>query len=405
MRPPPGFGVLRPAIPPALLLTAALLAALAIACTAAPTPSPQPTAAAPVELAVAWRWRVPPETSAHAIAAADIGDVPYLAVAIYDGASSSVALVDVSDPTAATLAGTLDTPFDSRELVASELAISGGNAYVSLTGPEGGLWIVDVSTPSQPRHVSMLPFEISLPRDLHIDNSTVLLAGYFGGASRLSETTQLGRPSIVTVDVSDHDQPAVMASLPGSTFDNGAAMAVQSGIAYVVGLDRLHVIDVSDPAAIVEVGELSRAEDAPIQYTRTVSDFTVSGYERAESAPRDVAVHGDYAYLASGSSGLRVIDVSTPAAPVEVGSAEASSLQRLVVAGSWVFAYDFDFPPRPGRTGTLLAIDVSHPEAPTVEAALEMSEPQPFGDITALGDRAYAIDGWLDIVAVELRGG
>ena len=60
------------------------------------------------------------------------------------------------------------------------------------------------------------------------------------------------------------------------------AVAVQSGIAYVVGLDRLHVMDVSDPAAIVEVGELARAEDAPIQYTRTVSDFTVSGYERAE---------------------------------------------------------------------------------------------------------------------------
>ena len=251
----------------------------------------------------------------------------------------------------------------------------------------------------------MLPFEISLPRDLHIDNSTVLLAGYFGGASRLSETTQLGRPSIVTVDVSDLDQPAVMASLSGSTFDNGAAMAVQSGIAYVVGLDRLHVIDVSDPAAIVEVGELSRAEDAPIQYTRTVSDFTVSGYERAESAPRDVAVQGDFAYLASGSSGLRVIDVSMPSAPVEVGSAESSSLQRLLVAGNWVFAYEFDVPPRPDQAGMLLAFDVSNPEMSTVEAALEMSGPQPFGDLAAHGGLVYAIDGWLDIVAVELRGG
>ena len=355
---------------------------------------------------MAWRWSGPTGSVIHAIAAADIGGVPHVAVATQSNASPSLLLVDVSEPAAPTLVGTLDTPFESGELLAEEVYISGGNAYVSLIGPGGGLWIVDVSIPSQPRHVSVLPFEISLLSALHGEDNTIVMAGLLRSASGLASLPPIGRPGIVKVDVSEPARPAVAASMAGSVHGSyETAVAVQSGIAFVVGLDRLHVMDVSDPAAIVEVGELARAEDAPIQYTRTVSDFTVSGYERAESAPRDVAVHGDYAYLASGSSGLRVIDVSTPSAPVEVGSAEASSLQRLVVAGSWVFAYDFDFPPRPGRTGTLLAIDVSHPEAPTVEAALGMSEPHPFMDIAAHGGLVYASDGWLDIVAVELTGG
>ena len=416
MRPPPGFGVLRPAIPPALLLTAALLAALAIACAGAPTatptathtptPSPQPTTAAPIELAVTWRWSAPSGSVIHAIAAADIGGVPYVAVATQSNSSSSLSLVDVSEFAAPTLVGTLDTPFESGELLAEEIEISGGYAYVSLVGPGGGLWVVNVSIPSQPRHVSVLLFEISLLSALHSEDNTVVLAGLLRSASESTALPPLGRPGIVTVDVSEPARPVLAASMAGSVHGSyETAVAVQSGIAYVVGLDRLHVMDVSDPAAIVEVSELARAEDAPIQYTRTVSDITSLGYERAESAPRDVAVHGDHAYLASGSSGLRVIDVSTPSAPVEVGSTEATSLQRLVVAGNWAFAYDFDVPPRPGRIGILLVIDVSNPEMPSVTAELEMTEPQPFGDIATLGGRVYAIDGWLDIVAVELRGG
>ena len=167
---------------PVLLSSVALIAALAISCTAAPTPtptaastptpSPQPTAAAPVELAVAWRWSGPTGSVIHAIAAADIGGVPHVAVATQSNASPSLLLVDVSESAVPTLVGTLDTPFESGELLAEEVYISGGNAYVSLIGPGGGLWIVDVSIPSQPRHVSVLPFEISLLSALHGEDNT-----------------------------------------------------------------------------------------------------------------------------------------------------------------------------------------------------------------------------------------
>ena len=40
----------------------------------------------------------------------------------------------------------------------------------------------------------------------------------------------------------------------------------------------------------------------------------------------DVAVSGGYAYVANGSGGLRVIDVSVPSAPDEVGSLETTGV-------------------------------------------------------------------------------
>ncbi|MDE2860034.1 MAG: hypothetical protein OYI31_06130 [Chloroflexota bacterium] len=397
------------------LVAIALLAVLAISCAAAPTaaptptPSPEPTAtAAPVELSVVGRWSAPPRTTVEAIAAADIGSIPHLAVAIESAASSGVALVDVSDPASPTMAGAIETPFDSRELVAERISVSGGTAYVSLVGPGGGLWVVDVSNPPQPRHISMLPFELSLLWGVHAEGDTVVMAGLMRSESGLPSERTLGSPGIVTVDISDPARPAVAASMAGSLHGSyEAAVEMQSGIAYVVGLDRLHVMDVSDPSAIMELATLARAEDAPIEYTITdaASGITGVGYERAESAPRDVAVQGGYAYVASGSGGLRVIAVSTPAAPVEVGAAAASSLQSVAVSGDWVFAYDYAVPPQSDRPGVLLAIDVSRPESPTVEAALELKALQVSGEVAAHGGRVYAIDGFRDVVAVELSGG
>jgi hypothetical protein len=73
---------------------------------------------------------------------------------------------------------------------------------------------------------------------------------------------------------------------------------------YALGL---RVIDVSNPAAPVEVGSI----DTP--------DLAC-----------DVSVVGGLTYVADGTSGLRVVDVSDPAAPVEVGSIDTPGNARGV---------------------------------------------------------------------------
>jgi hypothetical protein len=69
------------------------------------------------------------------------------------------------------------------------------------------------------------------------------------------------------------------------------------------------VIDVSNPAAPVEIGSV----DTP------------------HWADRDVAVAGGLVYVPTSGSGLRVIDVSSPAAPFELGASIAGAIDVDVV--------------------------------------------------------------------------
>jgi len=80
-------------------------------------------------------------------------------------------------------------------------------------------------------------------------------------------------------------------------------VAVQGNYAYVgVGL-RLVVLDISNPAALREVG-----------LTAPFPHFV-----------SDVAVSGTRAYVAAGGSGLRVVDISNPARPVEIGAWDSTT--------------------------------------------------------------------------------
>ena len=67
-----------------------------------------------------------------------------------------------------------------------------------------------------------------------------------------------------------------------------------------------------------------------------------------------MAVSGGYAYVAADNAGLRVIDVSTPAVPVEVGSVSTPGF-ALGVAVSGDYAYVA------ARGAGLRVIDVSAP--------------------------------------------
>jgi len=51
---------------------------------------------------------------------------------------------------------------------------------------------------------------------------------------------------------------------------------------------------------------------------------------------------GDYAYVADGSGGLRVVDVSDPAHPTEVGFyATPGDARDVAVAGDYIYVADF----------------------------------------------------------------
>ncbi len=99
---------------------------------------------------------------------------------------------------------------------------------------------------------------------------------------------------------------------------------------------------------------------------------------------RDVEIVGGLAYVADGPSGLRVIDVSDPAAPFEVGALDTllRAMDVEVVDG---VAYVADY-------WRLVVVDVSDPAAP-VEIGEVFIGGETWWDVEVVGGLAYVAGG------------
>jgi hypothetical protein len=80
---------------------------------------------------------------------------------------------------------------------------------------------------------------------------------------------------------------------------------------------------------------------------------------------RGVAVQGDYAYVATVVAGLQVIDISTPAFPRIVGSARTPFAWGVAVRGTTAYVAD--------HSAGLQVVDVTEPESPRVVGGYAIS--------------------------------
>ena len=127
-----------------------------------------------------------------------------------------------------------------------------------------------------------------------------------------------------------------MSSWSARSAASSNAVAVQGNYVYLGLGRRLVIMNVANPANPIIVGQ-----------TALLPSFV-----------RDVAVAGSYAYVADLDSGLWVIDVANPAAPVEVGAYDTPEYAwGVAVAGSvrlrrrwqqWAAGHRRG---QPGRTG------------------------------------------------------
>jgi hypothetical protein len=159
------------------------------------------------------------------------------------------------------------------------------------------------------------------------------------------------------------------------------AVAWQDNYAYVGVGPRLYILDVSNPAQPVFTGR-----------TGVLPEVV-----------QDVAVSGDYAYITS--FGFRIIDISDPAAPKEIGACSTPG-RALGVAVSGNFAYVAD------DNFGLRIIDVSNPSVP-IEVGfygawwlVEIADPYTHSiDVAVSGNYAYITNNyekysWLEIVDI-----
>jgi len=233
------------------------------------------------------------DTPGYANDVALSGDYAYVA----DG-DFGLQIIDISNPLAPFIVGSVDTPG-----YADDIAISWTHAYVA--DGNSGLQVVNISNPAVP-----------------IMAGSVATANY-AQAVAVSWTyayVAVGNPTLQVVDISNPSAPYIVGSVdtPGGAHD----IAVSGAYAYIAdgtslaGMSYFQIIDVFDP---------------------TTPSVVASLIEPGQST--GIAVSGMYAYITDDWVGLRIVDISNPYAPLDVGSLATPSgaAMDIAIAGSHAY--------------------------------------------------------------------
>ncbi len=227
-------------------------------------------------------------------------------------------------------------------------AVSGDVAYA---GTGLSLVTVDVTLSASPTRIG----QVVLPGIVRC----VAVSGAFAYVT----VTDGSSAHLEVVDVSDPASPMRVGGCPVG----GTAVAVSGSHVYVAaGSSGLEVVDVSDPTSPMPVGARDTGGNAV-----------------------ELAVSGDYAYVANSDSGggLYVMDVSDPAFPVLVGAYPLSwhQLHGVAISGQYAYIVESDY-----TGGRLHVIDVATPAQPVAAGQRQIAGPRPHG-VAVVGSYAYVV--------------
>ena len=306
---------------------------------------------------------VEPEGSSYRLVAEFGGEDAFTyGVAVRDsiavfGRGREIGVVDVSDPSHPAVVGTATLGGEIRDLV-----LRGAFAYAA--AGSGGLEILDLSEPGAPELIGRVRFQ---DRAYGVDAE----GDYVYVAAR-SEGLRI-------IDVSNPEEPVEVGHIV--TPDEAVDVVVRDGFAYVAAwYESMRVIDVSEPTSPEEVSYASYdsydngaawsvfvEEDlglatVPDMGLRTVDisdprDVKLYKVYRGLYSPAGVAARGRIAFVADQDAGFRVLDLTDPLSPVEIGSISLPG-RAMAVSLSGDVAYVA------AREGGLRIIDVSLPHDP-----------------------------------------
>jgi len=133
----------------------------------------------------------------------------------------------------------------------------------------------------------------------------------------------------------------------------------------------------------------------------------IVGSAYIHGTPWDVYVSGDYAYVAEGYFGLRVIDISDKTNPVNIGKSDTLQGQAMgvyVLANYAYVAYDYSSPSSRNRRISLQVIDVSDKTSPVIVGS-EYIRYIRQGHVMAVdvsGDYAYLVDSYSGLYVINI---
>jgi hypothetical protein len=170
-----------------------------------------------------------------------------------------------------------------------------------------------------------------------------------------------------------------IASLPADATSH-SDMGVSGSTAYAYRVVAYNLRGDSKNSNEAVLGSLSGSS--------TFGSLAQVGFCPLPAGAKSVVVQGNYAYVLSGSAGLRIIDVSDKAAPRLVGSHDLPDTARgLFVSGNYAYV---------AASGAgLQIINVSAPGTPVFAGKYDPSlptRPENAYDVHVVGDTAYVAD-------------
>lgn len=345
-------------------------------------------------------------------------------------------MIDISEPSSPHEVGLYDTPGDWNPHIYSAYGVAVSGEYAVVAAGAAGIRVVDVSEPSAPVEVGVYPAEHGERfEQVVVQRNFAYTAGQLWSFGRLSvidislpsepilegllDFEEWGRvrdvavrgdyaylphqnAGLSVVDVSDPSSPTEAGVFPCDRDCHFLSVEVSDHFVFAAGVG-LSVIDVSDPTAPILIGKSTGGTMWDLSLSGSyafgadheggaIEIFDVAVPEQpvlvasilTPGAVRAVAATDHHAYVVDRIA-LRILDLSEPTAPFEVGFYELDGEPAdIAVAGQYVIVSGYDFQ----------VIDVSNPTSPRIIGAL----PGGFGRMATTGDHAYVQHGGVSVI-------
>lgn len=286
--------------------------------------------------------------------------------------SGNLTVVDISDPAAPSVVGTVPNTTPPNE-DANNLAISNGVLYACVrVGIAGQLMLFDVGTdPDHPALIATYATDAAV-NGVRVSGTTAYLTDEGEG--------------VIMLDCSNPASPVRVGDIPGPEWMRKEAL--DGDLLYVT--DKWHglsILDVSDPNHI------------PMN--------PVASYDSGGDENWGIVVQDGLAYLSAGTAGLEILDVSNPASPALVGEFPIPSFVThfddvavsngvAYVGASWGSGVCASF---------LLSLDVEDPANVQLLDSVQIGPTCRVPNVELIDDGTsrviYAVNDWDDVAVID----
>lgn len=284
------------------------------------------------------------DTLVNAVDVVVNGTVAYVAAG-----NEGLQVIDVSDPGAPVVLGSLATEYSTSSIYAI-------GTMIYLTDNSEFVYLIDATDPTQPELLSIYS-QVTDPEDIFVTNNTAYVVSNEGDFD--------------VVDVSNPRNPLFLSQVSNSPLVMETVF-VSGNIAYVDDEGRCE-LSTRDQCGIRLVDVSNRQSPSTLSYYNTPGSV------------RGIFVTAGIAYLADGEAGVQLVNVANPTSPAFLGRYQNLTYAHdLFVVGNRVYV-------AAGDADGLVVIDAATPSSPKRVTAYDT--PGSANSVFVTNNTAYVADG------------